>query len=84
MTGSARGLYGSDSGDSSAVVGKLLVRSHKLSAEAKNSKIIPMRLSHSAASSARLFYSRALWVSFSLFFIISLAKSRPPFTQISE
>jgi hypothetical protein len=29
ISGSARGLYGSDSGDSSAVIGKLLVRRHK-------------------------------------------------------
>jgi hypothetical protein len=35
MSGLARGLYGSDSGDSLAVVGKLLVRSHKVSFEAK-------------------------------------------------
>jgi hypothetical protein len=38
MSGSARGLYGSGSGDSSAVVGKLLVRSHKVSIEAKIQK----------------------------------------------
>jgi hypothetical protein len=38
MSGSARGLYGSGSGDSSAVVGKLLVRSHKVSLEAKIQK----------------------------------------------
>jgi hypothetical protein len=35
MTGSARGLYGFGSGDSSAVVGKLLVQSHKVSAKTK-------------------------------------------------
>jgi hypothetical protein len=38
MFRSARGLYGSGSGDSSAVVGKLLVRSHKVTAEAKIQK----------------------------------------------
>jgi hypothetical protein len=38
MSGSARGLYGSCSGDSLAVVSKLLVRSHKLSIEAKIQK----------------------------------------------
>jgi hypothetical protein len=32
------GLYGSGSGDSSAVVGKLLVRSHKVSIETKIQK----------------------------------------------
>jgi hypothetical protein len=35
MSGSARGLYGSGNGDSSAIVGKLLIRSHKVSTEAK-------------------------------------------------
>jgi hypothetical protein len=38
MSGSARGLYGFNSGDSSAVVGKLFVRSHKVSIEAKIQK----------------------------------------------
>jgi hypothetical protein len=38
MSGSARGLYGSGSSDSSAVVGKLLVRSHKVSTKAKIQK----------------------------------------------
>jgi hypothetical protein len=80
MTGSARGLYGSGSGDSSAVIRKLLVRSRKINAEAKIQKTIPIRLLRSTASSARLASSRASWVSFSLFFIISLANSRPPFT----
>jgi hypothetical protein len=40
MTGSARGLYGSGSGDNSAVVGKPLVRSQKVRAEAKIQKSI--------------------------------------------
>jgi hypothetical protein len=35
---SARGLYGSGSGDSSNVVGKLLVRSYKVSTEVKIQK----------------------------------------------
>jgi hypothetical protein len=38
MTGSARGLYGSGSGDNSAVVGKSLVQSQKIRAEAKIQK----------------------------------------------
>jgi hypothetical protein len=38
MTGSARGLYGSGSGDSSAVIDKLLVRSQKINVEAKIQK----------------------------------------------
>jgi hypothetical protein len=38
ISGSARGLYGSGSGDSSAVVGKLLVQSHKVSTEVKIQK----------------------------------------------
>jgi hypothetical protein len=84
MTGLARGLYGSGSGDSLAVISKLLVRSRKINAEAKIQKKIHIRLSRSAASSARLASSRASWVSFSFFFMISLAKSRPPFTHTSE
>jgi hypothetical protein len=84
ISGSARGLYGSDSGDSSAIKDKLLVRSHKASTEVKIQKTIPMCLSRSAASLVRLASSRASWVSFSFFFIISWANSRPPFTQTSE
>jgi hypothetical protein len=38
MSESARGLYGSGSGDSSVVIGKLLVRSHKVSTKAKIQK----------------------------------------------
>jgi hypothetical protein len=38
MSGSTKGLYGSGSSDNSAVVGKLLVRSHKVSIEAKIQK----------------------------------------------
>jgi hypothetical protein len=38
ISGSARGLYGSGSGDSSAILGKLLVRSYKVSTEVKIQK----------------------------------------------
>jgi hypothetical protein len=38
MTGSARWLYRSGSGDSSAVIGKLLVQNQKIKAEAKIQK----------------------------------------------
>ena len=38
VSGSARGLYGSGSGDNSVVVDKLLVRSHKVSTEVKFQK----------------------------------------------
>jgi hypothetical protein len=38
MTGSPRGLYGSGSGDSSAIIGKLLVQSQKINTEAKIQK----------------------------------------------
>jgi hypothetical protein len=81
--GSAKGLYGSGSGDSSAVVGKFLVRIHKVSTEVKIQKTIPIHLSRSTASSVRLASSQASWVSFSFFFIILLANSGPPFTQTS-
>jgi hypothetical protein len=67
ISGSVRGLYGSGGGDSSAVVSKLLVQSHIASTKAKKSKTIHMRLSRSAASSARFASSRASWVSFSVF-----------------
>jgi hypothetical protein len=80
ISGSTKRLYGSGSGDSLAAIGKLLVRSHKASTEVKIQKTIPMRLSRSAASSVRLASSRASWVSFSFFFIISWVNSRPPFT----
>jgi hypothetical protein len=83
ISGSTRRSYGSSSGDSSAVIDKLLVRNHKASTKVKIQKK-PMRLSRSAASSVRLASSRASWVSFSLFFIISWANSWPLFTQISE
>jgi hypothetical protein len=38
MTGSARGLYGSGSSDSSVVISKLLVRSRKINAKLKFKK----------------------------------------------
>jgi hypothetical protein len=38
MTGSDRGLSGLGSGDSSAVIGKMLVRSQKINAETKIQK----------------------------------------------
>jgi hypothetical protein len=38
MTGSASGLYGSGSGDSSVVIKKMLVRNYKVNAEAKIQK----------------------------------------------
>jgi hypothetical protein len=38
ISGSARGLYGSGSGDSSAVIDKLLVQIHKASTEVKIQK----------------------------------------------
>jgi hypothetical protein len=84
ISGSASGLYGSSSGFSSAVIDKLSVQSHKASTKLKIQKTIPMCLSRSAASLVRLASSLASWVSFSFFFIISWANSRPPFTQISE
>jgi hypothetical protein len=81
---SARGLYGSGSGDSSAIIDKLLVRSHKASTEVKIQKTIPMRLSRSSASSIRLASSRRHLCLFHSFFIISWDNSRPLFTQTSE
>jgi hypothetical protein len=53
---SARGSYGSGGGDSSDVVGKLLIRSLEASTETKKSKAIPMRLSRSAASQLALLF----------------------------
>jgi hypothetical protein len=81
---STRGLYGSGGGDSSAVVGKLLVRSHKASTEAKKSKTIPMHLSRSAASSACFASSRGVVGVFFILFYNFLVSSLPPFTQTSE
>jgi hypothetical protein len=68
ISGSARGLYGSGSGDSSTVIDKLLVRCHKASTKVKIQKTIPMRLSRSAASSVHLASSRASWVSYFILF----------------
>jgi hypothetical protein len=68
ISGSAKGLYDFSSGDSSAVIDKLLVRSHKASTKVKIQKTISLRLSRSAASSVRLASSRASWVSFFILF----------------
>jgi hypothetical protein len=68
ISGSARGLYGCGSGDSSAIIDKLFVRSHKASTKVKIQKTIPMRLSRSVASSICLASSGASCVSFSFFF----------------
>jgi hypothetical protein len=84
ISGSARGSNGSGGGDNSAEVGKVnQSEATKTNAKAKSQKTIPIRFSCSAASSARVASARASWVSFSLFFIISWAISRPPFTQTS-
>jgi hypothetical protein len=72
VSGLARGSNGSGGGDSSAAIEK---NNHfkvtKTNAEARCREIIPMRFSCSAASSACLACTRASWMSFSLFFIIS-------------
>jgi hypothetical protein len=84
ISGSARGSNGSGGGDNSAKVGKVnQSEATKTNAEAKSQKAIPICFSRSAASLARLASTRASLVSFSLFFIISWAISRPPFTQTS-
>jgi hypothetical protein len=81
---SARGSNGSSGGDNSAKVGKVnQSQATKLNAEAKRQKAIPIRFSRSVAYSTRLASTWASWVSFSFFFIISWAISRPPFTQTS-
>jgi hypothetical protein len=72
VSGSARGSNGSGVGDNSAAVEKInQFEVTKTNDEAKAHKTIPMRFSHSAASSARFASARASWMSFSLFFIIS-------------
>jgi hypothetical protein len=84
ISGSAKASNGSSARDNSAKVGKInQSEATKTNAEAKNQKIIPIRFSRSAASSAHLASARASWVSFSLLFIISWAISRPQFTQTS-
>jgi hypothetical protein len=84
VSGSARGSNDSGSGDSSTEVGKInQSEATKINAEAEHQKILPIRFLRAAASSACLASIRASWVSFSLFFIISRAISRPPFIQIS-
>jgi hypothetical protein len=84
ISGSTRGSNGSGGGDNSAEVGKVnQSEATKTNVEAKSQKAIPIRFPRFAASSARLASARASWVSFSLFFIISWAISRPPLTQTS-
>jgi hypothetical protein len=84
ISGSTRGSNGSGGEDNSAKVGKVnQSEATKTNAEAKSQKTLPIRFSCSAASSARLASARTSWVSFSLFFLILWAISRPPFTQTS-
>jgi hypothetical protein len=65
ISGSARGSNGSGGGDNSAEVEKInQSKATKTNTEAKNQKIIPIRFSRSAASSARLASARASWVFF--------------------
>jgi hypothetical protein len=84
MTGSAKGLYGSGSGDSSAAVGKLLVQSQKINTEVKNLKnntYTPFALSCFFGSPS--FFPGFMGVFF-IFIYNSFANSRPPFNLISE
>jgi hypothetical protein len=68
ISGSARGSYGSGGGDNSAEVGKISYsEATKTNVEAENQKIIPIRFSLSATSSACLASTRASWVSFFTF-----------------
>jgi hypothetical protein len=72
VSGSARGSNGSGGGDNSAIVEKInQIEATKTNSEDEHQKILPIRFSQSAASSARLASTRASWMSFSLFFIIS-------------
>jgi hypothetical protein len=72
VSGSARGSNGSYGRDNSATVEKInQSEATKTNSEAEHQKIVPIRFSRSAASSARLASARASWMSFSLFFIIS-------------
>jgi hypothetical protein len=81
---SARGSNGSGGGDNLVEVGRVnQSEATETNAEVKSQKAIPIRFSRFEASSARLASARASWVSFSLFFIISWAISRPPFTHTS-
>ena len=69
---SAGGSNGSGGGDNSAEVEKInQSEATKINAKAEHQKILPIRFSRSAASSACLAFILASWVSFSLFFIIS-------------
>jgi hypothetical protein len=72
ISGSARGSNGSGGGDNSAIVEKNnQSEATKTNSEAAHQKILSIRFSGYAASSARLASTRASWMSFSLFFIIS-------------
>jgi hypothetical protein len=72
VSGSARGSNGSGGRDNSATVEKSnQSEATKTNSEAEHQKILPIRFSRSAASSACLASTRASWMSFSLFFIIS-------------
>jgi hypothetical protein len=68
ISGSARGLYGSGSGDSSAVIDKLLVRSHKATTKVKIQKntYAPFALSNLFGSPS--FFSGVVGVFFILFY----------------
>jgi hypothetical protein len=69
---SSRGWNGSGGGDNLATVEKNnQSEATKTNSEAEHQNILPIRFSRSAASSARLASTRASWMSFSLFFIIS-------------
>jgi hypothetical protein len=72
VSGSARGSNGSGDGDNSAEVGKInQSEATETNTKDEHQKILHIRLSRSAASSACFASIRASWVSFSLFFIIS-------------
>jgi hypothetical protein len=69
ISGSARGLYRSGSGDSLAVVGKLLVRSHKVCTQVKiqkNNTYAP--LAFCSLFSSPSFFSGVMGVFFILFY----------------
>jgi hypothetical protein len=69
ISGSARGLYDSGGGDNSALVGKLLVRSHKKSTKAKkikNNTYAPFAFS--SLFSSLCFFPGVVGVFFNLFY----------------
>jgi hypothetical protein len=72
VSGSARGSNDSCGGDNSATVEKInQSEATKTNSEAEHQKILPIRFSRFAASSACLASTQASWMSFSLLFIIS-------------